>query len=53
MDREEMIDVIVDDMQDWLKRDPQDFWDHVAETERAYLRKMSDKELEGVYENSI
>jgi uncharacterized protein YifN (PemK superfamily) len=45
MDRESMIDVIVNDLQDWEKRDRWEFWDHVQELERSYLNKMSDKEL--------
>lgn len=53
MDREIMVQAVVYDLEGWLKRDPTSFWDHVRELEYQYLRKLSDKELEDVYEESI
>ena len=53
MDREEKIEVIVNDLEDWLARDEYSFWEHVRELERNYLRSKDDKELEGIYENSV
>ena len=49
MDRNEMIDTIINDMQDWLKRDRDSFWEHVMDMERRYLSKMKDDELHGIY----
>lgn len=52
MNREKMIQDVLDDMRDWLKRDSSGFWDHVYDLERAHLRKLSDKELAEVHEAS-
>jgi hypothetical protein len=46
MDREKVIDKIVDDLPKWLKRDSSGFWDHVSQLERDYLKGLSDKDLE-------
>lgn len=53
MDREQMIEAVVDNLEAWRERDASGFWDHVCDLERAYLEKMEDKELEGVYQESI
>lgn len=53
MDRESMIDAICNDLEDWLYRDRQEFLNHVEELERAYLKGMTDKELQGIYEASV
>lgn len=53
MDREKMIDDVCNDLQAWLKRDPQSFWDHVEELERAYLKEKPDKELADIHEASV
>lgn len=45
MTREQMIDHICNDLEGWLKRERQEFLNHVEELERAYLSKMTDKEL--------
>ena len=52
MDREQMIEVIVDDMEAWEKRDKQGFWEHIRDLERRYLRTMTDRELSETYEES-
>lgn len=52
MDREVMIEAIVNDLQDWCKRDRQSFWSHVEEMERDYLKDKSDKELKEIFEES-
>lgn len=49
MDREKMIDDVVADLRAWHKRDPEGFWSHVEDLERAHLAKMDDKELEAVH----
>jgi len=53
MDREKMIDVLVEDLPDFLKRDAGGFWDHVSDMERIYLRAHSDKEIKEMYEDVI
>jgi hypothetical protein len=53
MDREQMIETIINDMEDWAKRDKQGFWDHIRDLERDYLKTMGDEELASVHENSI
>jgi hypothetical protein len=53
MDRQKMIDTICNDLESWLDRDRQEFLNHVDELERAYLKRMTDKELQGIYESSI
>lgn len=50
MTREEMIEVIVADLPQFKKRDPDAFWQHVEELERNYLRAKSVAELKGIYE---
>ena len=46
MDRDKMIDTIVDDLPKWLKRDAGGFWEHVSQLERDYLRSLTDKDLQ-------
>ncbi|MFY4731197.1 hypothetical protein [Nitrospira sp. BLG_2] len=53
MDRELMIEYCVGDLQDWLKRDPGSFWEHIAELERSHLNSLSDGELLGVYQETL
>ena len=53
MDREKMIEAIVDDMESWERRDKGGFWEHIRDLERRYLEKMDDKELNEVYQESI
>jgi len=53
MDREMMIEFIVDDMRDWLKREPGSFWDHIADLERKYLHDKADGELLEIYQESL
>ena len=53
MDREKMIEDVVGDMRDWLKRDAESFWDHIEDLERAYLRSKSDRELKDIHESSM
>jgi uncharacterized protein YktA (UPF0223 family) len=53
MDREKMVATICDDLESWLERDRQEFLNHVEELERAYLKGMTDKELQGIYEASV
>jgi hypothetical protein len=50
MDREGMIDVIVEDLEAYLKRDKENFWEHIRDLERRYLRGLTDKELAGLHE---
>jgi hypothetical protein len=52
-DRDTMVEKIVDDLEAFLKRDRDAFWEHVREMERKYLYKMPYKELVGVYEDTI
>jgi len=53
MDREAMIDAICNDLEGWLKRDRQEFLNHVEELERAYLKRLTNEELQGFYEASV
>jgi hypothetical protein len=53
MDRSQMIDDICNDLEDWLKRDPYDFWEHVRELERQYLNKKSDADLEEIHKITV
>jgi len=53
MDREKMIDTIVEDMEDWLERDAYSFWDHIRDLERDYLKAKDDKELAEIHEESV
>lgn len=53
MEREEMVEVIVNDLEAWLKRDEQSFWDHVRDIERFYLKHQSDVDLKDIYEGSV
>lgn len=53
MDRELMIEFIVGDLRDWLKRDPNGFWEHIAELERAHLEAKTDGELLETYQESL
>lgn len=53
MDREQMIEAVVDDLEAWRERDSQSFWDHVRDMERTYLEGKEDEELTGIYNESI
>jgi hypothetical protein len=52
-DRDTMIEGIVADLRDWLKRDPGSFWDHVTDLEYNYLKDKSDGELLEIYQESV
>jgi hypothetical protein len=53
MDRELMVEFIVGDMRGWLQRDPNSFWEHMADLERKYLQDKADGELLEIYQDSI
>ena len=52
-ERNQMIDSITNDLKSWMERDPYDFWVHVEELERNYLKEVDDKNLLDIYENTI
>lgn len=51
--RGEMVEFIVEDMRDWMKRDESSFWEHVQDLERAYLREKDDEEVKQIYNETI
>lgn len=53
MDRERMTDTLVDDLEAWLKRDAEGFWDHIRDLERKHLRVKSDKKLSELYKDAL
>ena len=53
MDRERMIDTIIDDLEGWLERDAYGFWDHIRDVEREYLKKKGDEELDELVAQSV
>jgi len=53
MDRELMVEFIIGDLQDWLKRDANSFWEHIADLERQSLEAKTDGELLEVYQDTI
>ncbi len=52
-ERNQMIDSITNDLKSWMERDTYDFWVHVEELERNYLKEVDDKNLLDIYENTI
>lgn len=53
MDRELMVEFIVDDLQDWFKRDKPGFWNYIANLERDYLHGLDDGDLLKAYQDTI
>lgn len=50
-EREIMTEALLDDLHKWIDRDPEGFWDHIHHLEHNYLKTLSDKDLQEMYQS--